>query len=141
MPDDGVVVHEAGRADLAEVTAILDAAMLQIDREHLENALTEGAVLVATGPGAHENTVLGTLVLEETEITSIAVRPNRRGQGIGRALVDAAAQRRVSLVALFDPRVEAFWSSLGFEIESVPDSERLRGSLEGRPDGALPDIE
>jgi len=71
--------------------------------------------------------VLGALVLDGEEITAVAVRRRRRGQGIGTQLVEAASDRRERLVAEFDPRVREFWSSLGFESEPLPDSDRYRG--------------
>lgn len=136
-----VTVREATDADMAEVTGILDAAMLQTDRETISEGIREGGVLVACRQEDDATALLGTLVLDGTEITAIAVRPRSRGQGIGRALVDEAARRRGNLVASFDPRVQEFWASLGFEIEQVAESDRLRGSLEGRPDGGLAGVE
>ena len=103
--------------ETAAVRGILDAAMLRVE----DAALEEGTTLVA----AVENCLLGTLVLDGEEIIAVAVRPGRRGQGVGTALVEAAADRRERLTAGFDPGVRPFYESLGFEIEC--DDGRCRG--------------
>nr|WP_305882813.1 GNAT family N-acetyltransferase [Halobellus rarus] len=54
-----------------------------------------------------------------TEIVSIAVHRSRRGRGIGRALVGAAAARSAGpLVARFHEQVRPFYEALGFEIRA-----------------------
>ena len=95
--------------ETAAVRGILDAAMIRVE----DAALKEGTTLVA----AVENRLLGALVLDGEEIVAVAVRPGRRGQGVGTALVEAAADRRERLTAGFDPGVRPFYESLGFEIE------------------------
>ena len=100
---------------------VFDSAMLETDAGAVEAAINGADLLVATSEGR----VLGACLLDGHEIEAIAVRPGRRGQGIGTALV-AAADRRGRLVAEFDPRVRPFWDALGFEIEAVADG-RLRG--------------
>ncbi|RRJ28591.1 N-acetyltransferase [Halocatena pleomorpha] len=105
---------------LPTVMAILDAALLDIAVETVRDRLSSGAVLVAT----EEDRILGTVVLNDTHIEAIAVRPNRRGQGIGTALVDAASTRG-RLTAAFRPGVSEFYESLGFDIERTGD--RWRG--------------
>ncbi|PSP95270.1 GNAT family N-acetyltransferase [Halobacteriales archaeon QS_9_68_42] len=102
--------------ETAAVRGILDAAMLRVE----DAALKEGTTLVAV-----ENRLLGALVLDGEEIVAVAVRPGRRGQGVGTALVEAAADRRERLTAGFDPGVRPFYESLGFEIEC--DDSRCRG--------------
>ena len=104
--------------ETAAVRGILDAAMLRVE----DAALEEGTTLVA----AVEGRLLGALVLDGEEIVAVAVRPGRRGQGVGTALVEAAAaDRRERLTAGFDPGVRPFYESLGFEIEC--DDGRCRG--------------
>ena len=95
--------------ETAAVRGILDAAMLRVE----DAALEEGTTLVA----AVEGRLLGALVLDGEEIVAVAVRPGRRGQGVGTALVEAAADRRERLTAGFDPGVRPFYESLDFEIE------------------------
>ena len=103
--------------ETAAVRGILDAAMLRVE----DAALEEGTTLVA----AVEGRLLGALVLDGEEIVAVAVRPGRRGQGVGTALVEAAADRRERLTAGFDPGVRPFYESLGFKIEC--DDGRCRG--------------
>lgn len=74
-----------------------------------------------------EDRVLGALALDRNEIVAVAVRPGRRGQGVGTALVEAAAESRPQLSARFDDRVYAFYEALGFEPEPTEESERYRG--------------
>ncbi|WP_247010268.1 GNAT family N-acetyltransferase [Halorientalis litorea] len=115
-------VHEARSDALPAAMTVFDSAMLQTDAGAVEAAIDGADLLVATSEGR----VLGACLLDGHEIEAIAVRPGRRGQGIGTALVAAAADRRGRLVAEFDPRVRPFWDALGFEIEVVADG-RLRG--------------
>jgi len=49
-------------------------------------------------------------------VDAVAVRRRRRGQGIGRALVEAALDRDRRLTVAFDPGVRAFYDALGFTI-------------------------
>lgn len=119
-------VHEGYPDALPAVMTVFDSAMLETDAKAVETAIDGGDVLLATSEGR----VLGACLLSGNEIDAIAVRPGRRGQGIGTALVDAAADRRHRLVAEFDPRVRPFWESLGFEVETVADG-RLRGVQSG----------
>ncbi|GHU02104.1 hypothetical protein FACS1894186_6140 [Alphaproteobacteria bacterium] len=94
--------HAAGRPwTPAETEALLARAGL--------------AGLVADGSGY----ILISLTAEEAEIVDIAVAPARVGQGIGRALLDAAlahaAPREVFLeVACDNPRAIALYESSGF---------------------------
>jgi len=104
--------------------AILDGAMLRT--EGLERAIGERDVLVAA-PDERGERVLGVLVLDGEEITAVAVRRRRRGQGIGTGLVEAASERRERLVAEFDGEVRPFWAAVGFEIEPVEEAGRFRG--------------
>jgi GNAT superfamily N-acetyltransferase len=127
MPDrPSTAVHvRAARPDEHEsVAAVLDAAMLQTDE--LAPALARGNVLVAVV----DDRLLGALVLVPgarkeadapgSHVDAVAVRPNRRGQGIGSALVESALARcgpDEGLTAAFDADVRPFYESLGFDIE------------------------
>ena len=128
-------VREATPPQHAEVLSILDAAVLQTDSEGTSAAIERGDVFVAL-PNQDSNggqteagspPVLGALVLDGQKITAVAVRPGRRGQGIGRALVARAQQSRQRLVAEFDPRVAPFWRAVGFEAAEQSGAERLTG--------------
>jgi GNAT superfamily N-acetyltransferase len=112
-------VEEATPEAEPTVRAICNAAMLELDDAVLER----GTILVAREDGR----TLGALVLDDAEIDAVAVRPGRRGQGVGSALVTAAAERRSELVAEFDPGIRPFYESLGFDIDCG--GERCRGNL------------
>lgn len=99
---------------------ILDAAMLAVDGDVLQR----GTTLVAVEDGR----LLGALALDGEEVHAVAVRPGRRGQGVGTALIEAAADRRERLTAGFDPGVRPFYEALGFEVTC--DDGRCRGVLD-----------
>ena len=103
-----VTVRAATPGEYTTVRSICNAAMLDVE----EGLLRRSSVLVAESEGR----VLGALALRGPEIEAVAVRPGRRGQGIGRALVEEATQRRPFITAGFDPGVRPFYMSLGFEI-------------------------
>ena len=112
-------VRPAVPAEYPTVRSICNAAMLAFEARTLET----GTPLVAS----EADRILGALLLEGTTVEAVAVRPNRRGQGIGSALVRAAADRRPELDAAFDPDVRPFYESLGFEIACS--AGRCRGRL------------
>lgn len=128
-----VRVREATVPELPAVLNVLDGAALAVNTGRLRSAVDRGDVLVAVLGGAasgaepDDERVLGALVLDEQKITAVAVRRRRRDQSIGTALVEAAAERRERLVAVFDPEVRPFWNSLGFEIEPADEPGRYRG--------------
>ncbi len=110
--------------ELPVVMNILDMAMLTVDAAEIRERIEDGTVLVATDGGR----VLGACVLDGREIEAIAVRRNRRSQGIGTALVETAAEfSDEDVTAEFDGRVRPFYDSLGFAIEPADESERFRG--------------
>lgn len=112
-------VRDARPDERVTVRSILDAAMLEVPD------LNDRTVLVA----AEADRVLGALVLDGAHVEGVAVRPGRRGQGIGRALVEAAANRRERLTAAFDERVVPFYRALGFDIGDGDGEGRYRGRL------------
>ena len=130
-----VHVRPAAPDELVAVRNVLDGAALQVERS-LPDVIAEQAVLVAV---SERETVLGALVLSGREITAVAVRPGRRGQGIGTRLVDAARTHdsplgdaarahNSPLVAEFDSTVADFWRAVGFRCEPLH-GDRLRGEL------------
>jgi len=119
-------VREATAADLPAVLGVLDAAALETDHERVREATDRGEVLVAVAESG--GPVVGALVLVECEVVNVAVRPRRRDQGVGSALVAAAAARCDRLVAEFDGGVRPFYESLGFAVEPLAD-DRYRGVL------------
>jgi len=116
-----VTVREATQDEHPTVMGVLDAAMLETDAGSVLERTPED-VLVAV-EGGH---VLGALVLDGDDVEAVAVRPRRRGQGIGTALVEAAAERRGRLAAEFDDDLRPFYEGLGFSVEGAGDG-RLRG--------------
>ncbi|WP_436931879.1 GNAT family N-acetyltransferase [Halosimplex halobium] len=150
MPRD-VTVRPATADDLTGVLGVLDAAALATDADRVRASAAGGDAFVAvrgsgSGAGDASGTVLGALVLvdsevpdsaesagpDSAEIDAVAVRRRRRGQGIGRALVAAAAERYGRLVAEFDAGVVPFYESLGFAVEAVDgERDRYRGVLRG----------
>jgi GNAT superfamily N-acetyltransferase len=117
--ESSVTVRAATPDEYVPVRSILEAALLEVDRGRLRRS----AVLVAVA----DDRILGALVLRGPEIEAVAVRPGRRGQGVGTRLVEAAARRRPHLLAGFDPAVRPFYAALGFDIYCS--DGRCRGSL------------
>ena len=146
-----VSIRRATAEDHLAVVRLFDAAMLETDPDRLGRQLDvrDGFVLlgatddrpigaiavdfipadpasVDTAPADHATK----LVDDDTKparITAIAVQRRRRDRGIGRQLVDAAADRvgPRPLTATFDKRVQSFYRACGFEIE--PHEGRLWG--------------
>lgn len=119
-------VRAADLDDLPAVMTVFDGALLATDVDTVRDAIDRDDLLVADADGR----VLGACLLVGEEIAAIAVRRARRGQGVGTALVEVAADRRDRLVAEFDPRVRPFWESLGFEIEPASEPGRYLGVRE-----------
>ena len=121
--DVGVRVREARPDERPGVMNVLDGAMLAVDADRVASDAT--TTLVA----CEADRVLGVLVLDGETVLAVAVRRSRRGQGVGTALVEAAAARRERLVAEFDERVRPFYGSLGFEVTPLGDG-RFRGVVD-----------
>ncbi len=125
MATQDPVVRPAAPEERLGVRRLLNAGALEIPDPLAERTIL--AAVEAGGEDSRGNPLLGALVLDGERIAAIAVRPRRRGQGVGTALVAAAARRRDRLTARFDPSVRPFWASLGFAIEPVDGRDRLRG--------------
>jgi len=71
-----------------------------------------------------------------THVDSVAVARGRRGDGVGTALVAAAADAvdASPLTVAFRPAVRPFYESLGFTVVSPSDGDRLVG-WRSAPDG------
>ncbi len=123
-------------ADRLAVRRLIDAAALSVTDVALPECLAAGTVLLA-----RRRRPVGTIVLtppardrDDTpldggaHIVAIAVRRAQRDQGIGTALIDAAADRWMPLTARYAPRVRAFWASVGFDATRTEDG-RYWGSL------------
>ncbi len=118
-------VREATVEDLPDVLNVVDGAALRVDVDDLRERIARGDVLVAV----EEERVLGTLILDGDRVAAVAVRRARRDQGVGTALVEAAAERRERLVAAFDARARPFWEAVGFDIVPAEEPGRYRGVL------------
>jgi ribosomal protein S18 acetylase RimI-like enzyme len=100
------------------VIRVLHGALLEIDGSTVRQAVGHDDVIVADADGW----VVGALVLEDNHVESLAVRRERRKQGIGSALVRAAvADIGGPVTAEFRAGVRGFWQDLGFEIEREGD--------------------
>lgn len=110
-------IRPAVPGEYVTVRSILEGALLEVDA----GLLRRSSVLVVV----EDDRILGALVLNGPEIEAIAVRPKRRGQGIGSALIRRATGRRPRLSAGFDPALRPFYASLGFEIDC--ENGRCRG--------------
>lgn len=121
-PPRAVSVRAARPDEVAAVRNVLDGAALSVDHGRLPTAIAAGDVLVAHEGGP----ILGALLLADTRIEAIAVRRRRRDQGIGRALVAAAAERRPVLTGSCPPAVRPFYESLGFVCRREGSRVRIR---------------
>lgn len=119
-------VREADPEDLPDVMNVLDGAALEIAVETVRAGIDGDGTLVAVPDDGDR--ILGALVLDSQHVVAVAVRRRRRGQGIGSALVEAAADRRERLTAAFDSDLRAFYEGLGFVVESGDKPGRLRGT-------------
>lgn len=143
--DDGVSVRTARGDEVGAIRRLLDAAMLTVP-DDLADHVAAGDALVAVaggdgaaadGPGGVDDDadVVGALVLDGGHVDSIAVGKPRRADGVGTALVAAAAERTDgALTATFRPQVRPFYESLGFEVADR--DGRLFGTLGGDPEDA-----
>lgn len=125
-PPDGITVEAPAGDDRLDVLRVLDAAMLSVDADGLADRIDAGDVFVARAE--RTEAVVGALVTSRPEpgrlhVTALAVRRERRGRGIGSALVaDAVAHavrhpRIQRVTAAFDSSIERFYTDLGFEID------------------------
>lgn len=106
---------------------VLEGAMLDVDAASVAERVPEDVLVAIAGAEAPgDDRILGALVLDGDEVEAVAVRPGRRGQGIGTALVAAADERRGALTAEFDGDVRPFYESLGFEVVPLG-GDRFRG--------------
>lgn len=119
----------ATSADLPAVMNVLDAAMLDVTAETIRERIRAGEVLVA----ADANRIIGACVLaprdDQARVEAIAIRPRRRGSGLGTSLIEAATARYGRLTAEFDPAVRPFYERLGFDVHPTGD-QRYRGVRE-----------
>jgi GNAT superfamily N-acetyltransferase len=121
-------IREARPDEHLTVRSIFDVAMLDVPDFPAKKLIVAAADDRVLGGMAVETDGFG----ERGEIHAIAVRPRRRGQGVGSQLVGEAERRWDPVVAEFDERVRPFYEALDFDIESVGGS-RFRGRKPGDP--------
>ena len=152
-------IHPATDEEFLAVIGLFEAALLDVEADRLRALLTDtapGFVLLATTTGrpsdgrstdrrpvgaiavdtaAHDTESRYTADPQTAHIVAIAVRPQRRDRGIGRALIERAADRVAPrpLSAAFEASVSPFYRACGFDIE--PRDGRLWGVRYGA-DGA-----
>jgi len=149
-----VTVRAARPDERVAVRRVLDAAVLAVDDDLLDQELDGEGVLVAVS----DERVIGALVADTTgarsdtangnddtatapdgenathgkrwgaHVDAVAVQRRRRAQGIGTALLTAATERWRPLTADFDADVRPFYETLGFEIVAIG-AGRFRGRL------------
>lgn len=141
----GLTVRPAREGDLAAVMNVLDGALLAVGGETVADRIAAGdAVLVADVDGR----IVGALVLDRPErgglaprpeeirpetrhVEAVAVRRRRRDQGIGRRLIEAAAERCDYLTADYRPEVREFYEAVGFTVTDEGTGEGDGGRLRG----------
>ena len=146
-PPADVTVEPATPDDRLDVLRILDAAMLETDADAVTDRIAAGDALVARS--ARTDGVVGALVAvrpdpDRLHVDAVAVRRPRRGEGIGSALVAAAARRGVRdpavtvVTATFVPDLRAFYEGLGFAVRPAGAPGDAADERSERLDGRLP---
>lgn len=119
-------IRPATPDELSSVMAIIEMALLEVSLETVRARIEADNVLVAVAA----ERILGACILtprdEGAQVEAIAVRPNRRGQTIGRLLLAAAGENHSPLIVEFDASVRAFYEALDFTIERLSEN-RFRG--------------
>jgi len=123
-------IRHAAPEDLVDVMRLFDGALLDTDADRIRYQLTgdRGCILLAEAAGRPVGAIALIRAAEAVEdvlwpdssyISAIAVSTTRRGQGIGRSLIEAAAEWAgpQPLSATFDERVRPFYMACGFAIE------------------------
>ena len=122
--DSELRIRTGREGDLLAVLRILEGAMLEVGATQIRARTESDEVLVAEIDGR----VVGALVRDGDHVEAIAVTPDRRGAGVGRALIEAVLDRTGHVTAGFRAEVRPFYESLDFDIEARDD--RLWGERE-----------
>jgi peroxiredoxin/ribosomal protein S18 acetylase RimI-like enzyme len=111
---DGVELRRGTNNDVVAAMRVLQGALLDVDGSTVRDAAPEGEILLAEDG----DWVVGALVIRDGHVEGVAVRRERRGEGIGSALVEAAvADEDGTVTADFRAGVRGFWKGIGFEVE------------------------
>jgi GNAT superfamily N-acetyltransferase len=119
QPDEHEELEELQRRASLELPEYRDQLILHPDAIYLpEGQIANGQVIVAEFHGE----IAGFAAVVGGELDGLFVEPDLWGQGIGRALADAAtheARRRgLSLTVVASPRARRFYEHCGFTVES-----------------------
>lgn len=127
-----MVVRYAAPGEFPEVMSILEAALLEVRGDSVRAAIQSESVLVY----AECNRILGVVVSQtdpvrvgefdaednaSIHIEAIAVRPNRRNQGIGRELIEELLACYGSATVTFEENAKPFYQSLDVSILTTDD--------------------
>lgn len=117
-PDEHAALEELQRRASVEFPEYRDQLMLNPDAIYLpEGQIANGQVIVAE----IDREIVGFAAVVGGELDGLFVEPDLWGQGIGRALVDAAtheARRRgLALKVIANPRARRFYEHCGFALE------------------------
>jgi GNAT superfamily N-acetyltransferase len=115
--DDSPRIRRGREGDLLDVLGLVEGALLEMGANRLRRRTAAGEVLVAEVDGR----TVGALVREGDHVAAVAVHPDRRGAGVGRALIEAALAETGRLTAEFRPEVRPFYEKLGFAVEERGD--------------------
>lgn len=107
-----VTIRRADPADLVALMRVLDGALVDVDAKTVERRAAAGEVVRADDDGR----AVGALVRDGPLVRALAVRRDRRGEGVGRALVEQAAVETARLVADCRPEVRGFYEACGFRV-------------------------
>ena len=118
---DEIEIRHGRESDLLDALRILEGAMLKIGASQIRKRTESGEMLVAEIDGR----IVGALVRDGEHVEAIAVRPQRRGSGVGHRLIKEALAETGGLTVEFREEVRPFYESLGFDIEER--EERLWG--------------
>ena len=122
MGSNNFKTRSAIPSDIPYIMNIIDGALLQTDLKMLKTRISRRDVIVAESHTA----IIGVIILAENVIDAIAVRSKRRNQGIGSALVFAAAEQIGSpLTAEFDLTSLSFYQHLGFLISPLGENKYI----------------
>jgi len=109
-----IELRRGSNDDVVAAMRVLQGALLDIDGSTVRDAAPDGEVLLAE----EGDWVVGALVMRDGHIEGVAVRRERRGHGIGSALVEAAVRDEDGTVtADFRAGVRGFWKDLRFDVE------------------------
>lgn len=124
---DGIAARTATTDDLVGVMRVVDGALLDVEADVVRDRIRAGDVhLAVAGHGTDRERVVGAVVVTPQDgalhVAALAVRRNRRGRGIGTALVERVVanggERDVDrLTAAFDDDLRSFYADLGFDVE------------------------